>query len=542
MWSADEAGKPGGAGKQLIRRRFAGFHASRASFVPTPGGWWITGRLATEKFPAPKAAAAGVGIARERVMLFCRQSAAACVDFFVGSPVFRWNVKLVKIRIALRGGMIWTSWVRYEPIPSELFIRNRDKLRSLLKPNSLVIVHSNDIYPTNADGTMSFHQNSDLYHLTGVSQEETTLVLMPDAVDPKEREILFVRETSELIAVWEGEKLSKEKAKAVTGIERIEWSSAFDGFLHRMIPQMEHVYLTTNEHLRASTIVETRNARFIKECQARYPLHRYERLAPLMHKLRIIKDEVEIGLIRKACDITEAGFRRLLGFINPGVGEWEIEAELLHEFVRRGSRGFAYGPIIGTGKNACVLHYVENEAVCGDGDMVLLDVAAEWRGWNSDLTRTVPVNGRFSKRQRQVYDAVLRVFRGANDLLRPGNTPIEYQKQVMELMDGELVGLGLYTAAEAKAQGPDKPLMKKYFMHGTSHHLGLDVHDVSPPHEAFAEGMVFTIEPGIYIREENLGVRLENDVWIGKDANTDLMAGIPIEADEIEELMAAGRK
>lgn len=401
----------------------------------------------------------------------------------------------------------------------------------------MVIVLANDIYPTNADGTMAFKQNSDLFYLTGVDQEETMLVLMPDAVDPKEREILFVKETSELIAVWEGEKLTKEQARAATGIERIEWSHAFEGFLHRLVPQVEHLYLLTNEHLRASVVVETRNARFIKDCQARYPLHRYERLAPLLHRLRMTKDAEEIRMLQRACDITEAGFRRVLGFIKPGVGEWEIEAELLHEFVRRGSRGFSYSPIIGSGKNACVLHYVENDKVCKDGEMILMDVAAEYAGWASDLTRTVPANGKFSKRQRDVHNAVLRVFRGANDILRPGNTPMEYQKQVVELMERELVGLRLFTAKEAREQGPDKALVKKYFMHGTSHHLGLDVHDVAPPHQPFAEGMVFTIEPGIYIREEALGVRLENDFVIGKDKNFDLMGKIPIEAEEIEQLM-----
>jgi Xaa-Pro aminopeptidase len=427
--------------------------------------------------------------------------------------------------------------VRYEPIAPDFFVRNRGNLRGLLKPNSMVIVLANDIYPTNADGTMAFKQNSDLFYLTGVDQEETTLVLMPDAADSKEREILFVKETSELIAVWEGEKLTKEQARAATGIERIEWSHTFEGFLHRLVPQVEHIYLLTNEHLRASVVVETRNARFIKDCQARYPLHRYERLAPLLHRLRMTKDAEEIKLLQRACDITEAGFRRVLGFIKPGVGEWEIEAELLHEFVRRGSRGFSYSPIIGSGKNACVLHYVDNDKVCKDGEMILMDVAAEYAGWASDLTRTVPANGKFTKRQRDVYNAVLRVFRGANDILRPGNTPMEYQKQVIELMERELVGLGLFTAKEASEQGPDKALVKKYFMHGTSHHLGLDVHDVAPPHEPFAEGMVFTIEPGIYIREEALGVRLENDFVIGKDGNFDLMGKIPIEVEEIEQLM-----
>jgi Xaa-Pro aminopeptidase len=427
--------------------------------------------------------------------------------------------------------------MRYDPIDPRLFVRNRDRLRALLKPNSIVIVLANDILPTNADGTLPLKQNADLFYLTGVDQEETVLVLMPDAVEPKEREILFVKETSEHIAIWDGEKLTKDEAKAATGIERVEWTSSFNAWLHRLVPQAEHIYLTTNEHLRAEVVVETANDRFIRKCQSRYPLHRYERLAPLMHKLRMTKDPVEVNYIRKACDITEAGFRRVLGFIRPGVGEWEIEAELLHEFVRRGSRGFAYNPIIGTGKNACVLHYLENDKVCQDGDVVLMDVAAEYGGWNSDLTRSVPVNGRFTPRQREVYDSVLRVFRGANEILRPGNTPIEYQKQVVELMEAELVNLGLLSMKDVKEQGPDKAAVKKYFMHGTSHHLGLDVHDVAPPHEPFAEGMVFTIEPGIYIREEGLGIRLENDVLIEADGNRDLMANIPIEAEEIEELM-----
>ncbi len=429
--------------------------------------------------------------------------------------------------------------MRYESISPEFFIRNRDSLRKLLKPNSIVILHANDIYPTNADGTMAFKQNSDLFYLTGIDQEDTTLVLMPDAVDAKEREILFVKETNELIAIWEGDKLNKEQARAATGVNRIEWSHSFDAFLQRIIPQVEHVYLATNEHLRAVVVAETRSIRFIKDCQTRYPLHRYERLAPLLQRLRIIKDQEELKYLQHACNITEAGFRRLLGFVKPGVGEWEIAAELLHEFVRRGSRGFAYLPIIGSGKNACVLHYIENDKVCRDGEMVLLDVAAEYGGWASDLTRTIPVNGRFTARQRDVYNAVLRVFRDANDVLRPGNTPLEYQKQVIELMERELVGLGLFSAKEALAQGPEKLLVKRYFMHGTSHHLGLDVHDVCPPHEPFAEGMVFTIEPGIYIREESMGIRLENDVVIGKEKNFDLMHKIPIEVDEIEELMNA---
>ncbi len=431
--------------------------------------------------------------------------------------------------------------VRYEPIDPRLFTANRARLRALLKPESIVIVHSNDVYPTNADGTMVFRQQNDLYHLTGIAQEETVLILMPDAYEERDREILFVKETSEEIAIWEGEKLTKEQAARVSGIARVEWSSSFESFLHRLVPQKEHIYLATNEHLRAVVEVETRNARFIKECQLRYPLHRYERLAPLMHRIRMTKDPLELDIIGKACRITEAGFRRVLGFIRPGVGEWEIEAEYLHEFLRRGSRGFAYTPIIGSGKNACVLHYITNECICQDGELLLMDVAAEYLGWNSDMTRTVPVNGRFTARQRDVYNAVLRVMRAADGLLRPGVHPGDYQREVVTVMEKELVDLGLIGLREAKAQGPDKPLVKRYFMHGTSHHLGLDVHDVSPPFTPFAEGMVMTIEPGIYIRAEGIGIRLENNVVIGRNGNLDLMKDIPLEAEEIEDLMNAGR-
>lgn len=431
--------------------------------------------------------------------------------------------------------------VRHDPIDPRFFARNRQRLRGMLEPRSIVILHSNDICPTNADGVMAFRQNADLYYLTGVDQEETVLVMMPDAADPRQREILFVKETNDQIAIWEGQKLTKEQARERTGIERVEWSHGFQAMLHSLVPQADHVYLLTNEHLRAPVVVETRNDRFIRECRRRYPLHCYRRLAPLMQRLRATKDEAEIAMLRKACEITGAGFRRALGFIRPGVGEWEIEAELLHEFVRRGSRGFAYLPIIGSGARNCVLHYIENDRTCSAGELVLLDVAAEYGGWNADLTRTVPVGGRFSPRQRQVYDAVLRVFRGCNELLRPGNTPLEYQKQVTALVEAELVGLGLIGAKEAREQGDDKPLVRKYFMHGASHHLGLDVHDVAPPHAPFAEGMVFTIEPGIYLREEGFGVRLENDFLIGKDRNIDLMEAIPIEADEIEQLMCAAQ-
>lgn len=428
--------------------------------------------------------------------------------------------------------------MRYEQIDSQLFIKNRDRLRELLKPNSIVVLHSNDIMPMCADGVMPFVQNSNMIHLTGADQEETILLLFPDAPSESQREILFVRETNEHIAIWEGDKYSKERATEISGIKNIQWTNTFDTTFHNLVQQAENIYLCTNEHLRADVSVETRNDRFIKKCKAAYPLHHYQRLAPLMHRLRIIKQKQEIDVLQKACDITESGFRRVLKLIKPGVGEWEVEAAFTHEFLCAGSKGHAYTPIIGGGHNACVLHYVDNHMRLKDGDMVLMDVGAEYANWNADMTRTVPVNGKFTPRQREVYESVLRVLRRANGILRPGLRPTEYQKQVLEFMEEELIKLGLIETEEAKQQDDSKPLVKKYFMHGTSHHLGLDVHDVCPPNEPYAVGMVFTIEPGIYIREENLGCRLENDVVIGETENFDLMRNIPIEPDEIEALMA----
>jgi len=429
--------------------------------------------------------------------------------------------------------------MRYTPADSQLFICNRERLVPLLRRNSIAILHSNDVMPTNADGTMLFKQNADLYYLSGIDQEESILVLFPDAPNEADREILFVRETNENIAIWEGAKLEKQEATELSGIKNVQWLDAYDAAVHRLICQAESIYLNANEHLRAETSVETRDARCGKRTRNAYPLHKYERLAPLMHRLRITKDAEELKKVQQACDITEAGFRRILGFVKPGVGEWEVEAEYAHEFLRQKSRGFAYSPIIASGKNACVLHYLENNQICQDGDLLLMDVGAEYANWNADMTRTIPVGGKFTDRQRAVYNSVLSVLRKANEILRPGLTPAEYQQQVLGFMEEELIQLGLIDADEAKAQGEDKPLVKKYFMHGTSHHLGLDVHDVCPANEPFAEGMLFTIEPGIYIREEEFGVRIENNVFIGKDGNVDLMANIPIEADEIEALMAA---
>lgn len=427
--------------------------------------------------------------------------------------------------------------MRYSPIDKKLFIENRRRLTELLQPKSLAILNSNDIMPTNADGTMGFKQSSDLFYLTGVDQEETVLLISPDHPDPKFREVLFVRETNELIAVWEGEKLTKEQAREVTGIQSIYWTHQYETIVQGIVFEAEQVYLNTNEHTRNDSQVQTREARFIADFKERFPLHTLRRLAPLMHRLRAIKQPIEIELLQKACDITRLGFERLLKFVKPGVHEFEIEAELLHEFVRNRSKGFAYQPIVASGANACVLHYIQNNQVCKDGDILLLDVAAEYANYGADLTRSIPVNGRFTKRQRDVYDAVLRVFKAAKGMLVTGNIWDEYHQEIGKIMESELIGLGLITKEDIQKQDPDSPAYKKYFPHGTSHFLGLDIHDVGNKYRRFEPGMVFTCEPGIYIREEGLGIRLENDILITENGNVDLMANIPLEAEDIEEWM-----
>jgi Xaa-Pro aminopeptidase len=427
--------------------------------------------------------------------------------------------------------------MRYVQLPASFFAANRQRLSTLLPERALAVLNANDIMPTNADGTMGFCQNSDLYYLSGVDQEDTILVLFPSARDPKRREVLFVRETNELLATWEGAKISKEEARAVSGIENVLWLGDFERIFREMMFEAETVCLNLNEHLRADSPVQTRDRRFVERVQSQFPLHRTARLAPLLHRLRMIKSPQEIEAIREATRTTEAGFRRLLSFVKPGVTEYEIEAELAHEYIRRRSRGFSFPPIIASGLNACVLHYLENNATCHDGELLLLDVAAEYAYYHSDMTRTIPVDGRFTPRQRQVYDAVLRVLRACSTMLRPGVIPSECQDEVNKVMESELIGLGLLDADAVKNQDPDQPLRKKYFMHGVSHHIGLDVHDVYDPALPYAQGMVLTVEPGIYIHEEGFAVRLENLILIGKDGNEDLMQNVPIEADEIEELM-----
>jgi Xaa-Pro aminopeptidase len=427
--------------------------------------------------------------------------------------------------------------MKYAPINKSLFVENRQKYKQRLKPGSMGIFVSNDILPTNADGAMGFRQNSDLFYLSGVDQEDTILLIFPDVKDGKHKEVLFIKETSELIAIWEGAKLTKEEATKVSGIDHIYWHHEFEKVFQTLVFQAEHIYLNSNEHTRRYINTETAEMRFNKALMAKYPLHKYERSAPIMHKIRSVKSAVEIELIQEACDITEKGFRRLLKFVKPGVWEHEIEAELIHEFIRNRSQGFAYSPIIASGANACVLHYVENNKQCKAGDVLLLDTAAEYSNYASDLTRCLPVSGKFTKRQRNVYDAVLRVMKAATKMLKDGNTFEKYNKAVGELMTEELLKLRLLKMSDVKKQNPAWPAYKKYFMHGTSHFLGLDVHDVGFFNEPMRPGMVFTVEPGIYIPAENLGIRLENNILITSKGQMDLMKNIPLEAEEIEDLM-----
>jgi Xaa-Pro aminopeptidase len=430
--------------------------------------------------------------------------------------------------------------MKYDRIDSNLYIANRKKFTERMTANSLAVFNSNDIFPISADSTMPFQQHRDILYLSGVDQEESILVLFPNASNTAHREVLFLKETSDLIAVWEGEKLTKETAFLTSGIKTVYWLQQFPTIFKQMMAEAQGMYLNTNEHLRANTEVETREDRFIKQVKQDYPAHQVYKSAPIMHKIRSIKEAVELELMQRACKITEAGVRRLLAFIKPGVWEYEIEAELAHEFLRNRSKGFAYTPIVASGKNACVLHYIENNQQCQDGDVILLDVGAEYANYSSDLTRCLPVNGRFTARQKAVYNAVLHVKNEAQKLLVPGTIMAEYHKQVGALMEEQLVGLGLISMDDIKTQNPDWPAYKKYFMHGTSHFLGLDTHDVGIWHEPISAGMVFTCEPGIYIPEEGLGIRLEDDLVVqASGAPFNLMGDIPIEAEAIEDLMNA---
>ena len=425
--------------------------------------------------------------------------------------------------------------MKYDKIQNDLFVKNRNLFSSKLKPNTVAIFNSNDIMPTNADGTMPFRQNNDLFWLSGIDQEESVLVICPNN---KEKEVLFLKETSELIAIWEGAKLSKKEAFNVSGIRAVYWLSEMKEKLHSLISKSDGIYLNKNMHSRSTSEVQTRDDRFRNMIIEKYNKEILES-APLMHELRSIKSDAEISLIQNACDITERGLRRILPFIKPGTMEYEVEAELMHEFLRNRSAGFAYQPIIGSGRDSCVLHYIDNNKECKDGDILLMDFGAEYANYASDLTRTVPVNGRFSKRQRDVYNSVLHVMKEATKMLAPGTMFKDYNKEVGSIMESELIKLGLLDKHDVQKQNPKNPLFRNYFMHGTSHYLGLDVHDVGSFDVPMKEGMVFTCEPGIYILEEELGIRLENDILVSTNGPDDLMKNIPIEAEEIEDLMNA---
>lgn len=422
-------------------------------------------------------------------------------------------------------------------ISKDFFINNRKSFIDKLLPNSVAIFHSNDVFPRNGDQNFRFRQQSDLFYLSGIDQEKTILLLYPDCPNPDLRGVLFLIEPNESLQTWEGHKYSKREAQEISGIAKIKWIDQFDSILSEVMSFAEKVYLNTIEYPKFSNEVPYRDLRFARQIRETYPNHDYRRAAPLIYPLRTIKGEIEIDLIRKAIDLTGKAFERILKFVKPGVKEYEVEAELTHEFLFHGAAGSSYHPIIATGRNACTLHYIENSQECHDGDLLLMDFGAEYGHYAADLTRTIPVNGKFTVRQKECYDAVLRVLRHSAGLLVPGNTIEKVNKAVNKLMEAEMVSLGLFSRKEVEKQDPDKPLLAKYFMHGTSHFLGLDVHDVGSKFEPFRPGMVFTFEPGLYIREENMGIRIENNYLITEGEPVDLTAGIPAEAEEIEGMM-----
>jgi len=430
--------------------------------------------------------------------------------------------------------------MKYHQIDQNLYIKNRAKFVASMKPNSVAVFNSNDNYPVSADTTLPFAQHRDILYLSGVDQEESILLLFPDAPYVYLKEILFLRETNEHIAVWEGEKLTKQRAFEVSGIKSVYWLTDFHKVLKEVMSYADTMYINTNEHYRASVETETREDRFIKWWKENYPAHKVEKSNPILQRLRSVKESEELDLLQKACDITEKGFRRVLSFVKPNVMEYEIEAEFAHEFIRNRSKGFAYTPIIASGNNANVLHYIENNQQCKEGDLILLDVGAEYANYSSDMTRMIPVSGRFSDRQKEVYNAVLKVKNEATKLLVPGTLWKEYHVEVGKIMTSELLGLGLLDKADVQNENPEWPAYKKYFMHGTSHHLGLDTHDYGLLHEPMQANMVFTVEPGIYIPKEGFGIRLEDNVVIQKSGEPfNLMRNIPIEVEEIESIMNA---
>ena len=428
--------------------------------------------------------------------------------------------------------------MKYHSIDSRLFIKNRNKFMAQMKPKSVAVFNSNDIYPISADSTLPFEQHRDIFYLSGIDQEESILLLFPDAPDESQKQMLFLKETNEHIAVWEGEKLTKKAAFEISGIKTVHWLHDFEKVLSEMMGYSETMYINTNEHYRAIVETETREARFIKKWKSDYPAHQVAKSNPILQRLRSVKESEELDLIQKACDITEKGFRRILPFVQPNIMEYEIEAELIHEFIRHRSKGFAYTPIIASGINNTVLHYIQNNQQCKAGELILLDVAAEYANYSSDLTRTIPVSGRYSDRQKAVYKSVLRVKNEATKMLTPGTLLKDYHKEVGKIMTSELLGLGLIDTADIQNENPEKPAYKKYFMHGTSHFLGLNTHDYGIVTEPIQANMVFTVEPGIYIPAEGFGIRLEDNVVVQETGEPfNLMRNIPIKIDEIESLM-----
>ncbi|MCF8253777.1 MAG: aminopeptidase P N-terminal domain-containing protein [Bacteroidia bacterium] len=426
---------------------------------------------------------------------------------------------------------------KYDMIPNALFVENRKKFIAHMKPNSIAIFHSNDEHPWNGDATHSFKQNSNLFWLTGVDQEETILVLAPDCPIPEYREALFIKRASETMVIWNGHKLLPNEATLVSGIENIFWYDEFELKMHSAINYSENIYLSLNENDRAVIATPYKELRFAHELKQKYPLHEYERASPILQRLRSIKSSIELDLMKVAVEISNKMIRRVAKFVKPGVWEYEIEAEVIHEYLRNKANGHSFHPIVASGKNSCILHYVDNNEQCKDGDILLLDSGADYANYASDMTRTLPVNGKFSPRQKAVYNAVLRVMKAAKNLLKPGTMLMEYHVQVGELMEKELVDLGLITLKDIQNQNPKWPAYKKYFMHGTSHFLGIDVHDVGMRYEPMKAGMTFSCEPGIYIAEEAIGIRLENEILITENGCIDLMEHIPIEAEDIESLM-----
>lgn len=430
--------------------------------------------------------------------------------------------------------------MKYFPQRPELFTANRGRFIQEMLPGSIAIFVSNDEMPSNGDAHYPFRQNSNLFWLSGIWQEDSMVILFPDHPEARYREVLVLIRPNEMKEKWDGRRLRAEEARAISGIQTILWLDMADSLLQQWVHLAENIYLSSNENDRKSGSALTREYRFIAEMQQRYPLHRYVRSAPIMKKLRVLKSPVEIEMMQAAVDITHATFSRLLTFIQPGVMEYEVEAEIYHSFISRRSAGPAYSSIVASGDRARTLHYITNDQECKDGELVLMDFGADYGGYSADLTRTVPVNGKFSKRQKEVYNACLHLHRFAKSLLKPGLTFSEYNKQIGVEAGKSFLNIGLLTEADIKNQTPENPAYFKYMYHGISHHLGIDVHDLGPRSGPIEEGMVLTVEPGIYIEEEQMGIRIENDVWITRDGCRDLMEKVPITVEEIEAAMRRG--